>query len=707
MTLTGAPGVGKSRLALELAREAAEDDAGEASLAELAPVRDGALVPAAVAAALSVREVPGMSFADAVATCIGERPWLLVMDNCEHVLEACVELVDVLLATCPGLRVVATSREPLQLDGEKVWQVPTLLTPPQAEQPAVEALLDYASVRLFVERAAGIEPGFALNGYVAPAVAEICRRLDGIPLAIELAAARTPLLTPAEIARRLDHRFDLLTGGSSGLLSHHQTLESALDWSHELLSRGERALFRRLSVFLGGFDLEGCAAVCSGAGVEDSKVFTVLEALVAKSLVVAERGDESGVRYRLLETLRAFASERLEEAGETRERRESHARFYLHLAERAEPDLTGPDQQRWFTCLEAERANLGSALEWSLGHGRSEWALRLAGALVLFWRVRCHFSEGRDLLRAAVAAANGAAPRVRFKALWGAGFLTLMAGDPGGAIGLLEESLTLAQASGDLQGTARSLLLLGNCSQFGGPAGRTFELLDQSAALAREAGDAWCLSHALAVKGFGYANSDYLHAARPLFEECLVVAREAQDAEGLRAGLLGLGSVALSQGDWVLAQSLSEEAVSSAGEGDPYVKGIALENLGKLAVGQGEYARGREFLDEAVTLTREVGAEGLAEPLAARARVARVEGDRSQARQLLEEALPLTRSGAARIEMGELLAQEGKTSAARRLFEEALERARARDNRGQSARALHGLGELERAAGEIERAAIL
>lgn len=708
VTLTGAPGVGKSRLGLEVARELADGCDGGAWLVELAPLGDAALVPGAAAAALSVGEVPGRSFVDGIVARVGERRAVIVLDNCEHLIGACSELVVLLLAACPGLRIVATSREPLHVADETAWQVPTLSTPAQAELVDVEALMECAGVRLFVERAAAVEPGFALNSYLAPAVGEICRRLDGIPLAIELAAARIELLTPAEIAERLDDRFDLLTGGSRALLAHHQTLESALDWSHELLSPIERALFRRCSVFLGGFDLESCGAVCSGAGIEDSKVAAVLDALIAKSLIVADRGDESGVRYRQLETLRAFAGERLDEAGETRERRESHARFYLELAERAEPDLTGPDQERWFTRLEAERANLRSALDWSLGHGKSEWALRLAGALVLFWRVRCHFTEGRDLLRAAVAAGNCATPTLRSKALWGAGFMNSMAGDHESAIATLEESLTLARECGNLAGTARALLLLGNCSQYCGPADSAIGLLDQSAALACEARDSWCLSHALALAGFGYVGDGDLRAARPLFEECLRVAREAQDAQGIRLGLLGLANVAVDQGEWVLAESLWEEAAIMADElGEPYLKAIVLGNLGELAIGRGEIARARELLDEAVTVSREVGPAALTSSLADRAHLARAEDDRGYARRLLEQALALTRSCEALGGMGELLAEEGKTTAARRLFEEALEHARATEEKGAVAGALYRLGELARQESEIERAAIL
>lgn len=272
VTLTGPPGIGKSRLGLELADQLAAEDLDGAWLVELAPVRDAKLVPKALAAALSVQEVPGEGLTDTVVARIGGRRVLVVLDNCEHLVSACAEVVDRLLRGCPELRVLATSREPLSISGERVWQVPPLSVPGPDVLPVAERLMGFDAVSLFVERASAVQPAFVLHADAAPHVAEICRRLDGIPLAIELAAARVANLTPAEIARRLDDRFALLVRGSRNHVSRHHTLQAAVDWSHELLSSPERALLRRLSVFVGGFCLEGAEAVCAGGGSVRSSV---------------------------------------------------------------------------------------------------------------------------------------------------------------------------------------------------------------------------------------------------------------------------------------------------------------------------------------------------------------------------------------------------------------------------------------------------
>jgi len=710
VTLTGAPGIGKTRLALEVAG-APGGEAGEpTALVELAPIGDPALLARAVAAVLSVREVPGRTLTEALVACLRQRRLLVVLDNCEHLLGACAELVRALLSGCPQLRILTTSREPLAIAGERVWQVPPLPVPAPAEQPQPEALMSYDGVRLFVERAEAVQPGFVLSGEVAPAVSEITRRLDGIPLAIELAATRVAMLTPAEIARRLDDRFALLTKGARNGLPRHHTLRAALDWSHELLSSPERALLRRLSVFVGGFCLEAAEAVCADGEVQAPEVFELLAGLVSKSLMVSDTANSRG-RYRLLETIRLYAADRLEEASEAPGLGEAHARFYLALAERAEPQLTGPDQERWLERLDSERENLRFALRWSLGHRQIEWAQRLAGALVLFWRVRCYFGEGRELLETAVQASEGKAEAsaLRAKALWGLGFMALMAGDPQGARPALEQSLAAFRAAGDLQGSARALLVLGNTDVvLGDPSAP--KVLEESADLARKAGDCWCLAHALGLKGYAHMAHTDLPAARPQFEECVAVAREAQDKQGLRFGLIGLGRVAVKQGDYGSAESLLEQTLSIARElGEAYIETNALHDLGELALGKGDYPLARHLFEEAQAVLPEIPpVDTVVGPLLGLARVAHVEGDRAGARLLVDEALSTIPPPATSLpglhHLAELAAEDGDVERARRLFEEALEYAKKSADKWLTAQALHGLGRLTRAAGDDKRA---
>lgn len=707
ITLTGAPGVGKTRLA----RELAERHADPAAVAELAPVSDRALVHRTLASALSLSEVPGQDLWETIIAHLLRRPSLLVLDNCEHLRGACVEVVEALLFACPDLRILATSREPLRVTAETAWQVPPLSVPRPDEPPVPEQLMSYEAVNLFVERGRAVEPDFALNAYVAPALSEICRRLDGIPLAIELAAARAALLTPHEIAGRLNDRFSLLAGGRSSRPSRHQTLAAAIDWSHELLSAPERALLRRLSVFTRDFEPEACAHVCAGGDVDSEEVVELLESLVSKSLVVA---DVSGGRHGFLETIHAYAANRLEQSGEAPAVREAHARFYLGLAEQAEPKLSGPDETEWFECLESERSNIRSALEWSLGHGRSEWGLRLTGALVLFWRARCHFSEGRHLLEAAISANDGSSPVLVAKALWGAGFLALMAGESGSAVAQLEDSLVRFRKLQDAQGQARASLVLANAKRVSEiHDASVLSLLHESEALAREAGDSWCQTFALAEIGMEYTSHGNLAAARRAFADSVAISRETGDKLPLRFALLGLGRVALHQGEYSAAKlALTETMAVSAEAGDDYMSAAAAQDFALLAVRSGQYSRARDLLDRTLALLRKTRPAQLQLPLVARAWLARVEGEPAMCRHLLAEALTVAATSGddptpAILGMGELAMQDGDVRAARRYFEEALDRSRTLGTTSHVAQALDSLGELARAQGDTNRARLL
>ena len=709
VTLTGAPGIGKSRLAVELARQQAARYRHGARLAELAPITDPALVPGALASALSVTETPPQDLTDTLVAALRRRSLLLVLDNCEHVLGACAQVVELLLAGCSELSVITTSREALRLPGETVYQLPPLSVP-DPDEVSPDRLLGYDAVRLFVERATAAQPAFGFSPYVAESIAEISRRLDGMPLAIELAAARTTTFTPMEIAARLEDRFGLLRAGARSDLSPHRTLEASLDWSHDLLSEAEAALLRRLSVFRGGFSPQAVQAVCGGKGLKPHTLPDLLEGLVGRSLVVTA---PEQAHYRLLETIRAYAGERLDQAGETADMREAHARFYLSLAEEAEPALSGPDQVGWLERLEAERENLRAALEWSLGSGHGEVGVRLAGALVLFWRVRCHFSDGRDLLEAVLPASAAERPELRAKVLWGAGFLALMSGSADVAASRLEESLALARELGDAQGVARALLVLGNSRQHRGDP-RALSLLEESAAMAERAGDAWCLAHALGLAANEHVWLGELPVARPLLEECLAVARRAEDAQSLRLGLLGLGLVTLLQGEYDFAESLVREALDLLTQlGEDFGSALALQYLAELALLRGEYERAQELVERALALNPDVGPpEARLRPQLLQGRVAHALGDPGQARELLEDALSEigTRGGfadRALLWMGELAEGDGDSAAAQHLFEQALELGRARGSKIGIANALHALGRVVAGQGDLRRAGAL
>jgi predicted ATPase len=439
LTLTGAGGVGKTRLSLELGRSREAGYADGAVLVELDALADGALVPGAVAEALDLQALRGGAAAvlEALRAELESLELLLVLDNCEHLIGAAAALVDALLRSAPRLTVLATSRQPLRIPGEVVFRVPSLGIPDPDREEEADSLLRYEAVRLFVERASAVAPGFALDPETAPDVARICHRLDGLPLALELAAARVDALTPAALAGRLDDRFRLLRAGSRAAPTRQQTLEATLDWSHELLSPDERVLLRRLAVFSGSFLLEAAEEVCAGDGLESTQVVLLLADLVDKSLVAADdrRGER---RYRLLETIRSYAASRLADSGERSAVAVRHAAWVVRLVERLDAQLTG---------LEAERGNLRAALE-TLLEDDPEAALRLSAAVWPFWLRRIELPEARHWLGESLRRAQGVSPD-RIRALLGHAAIEFRSGDAGFGLAKLEEAIELARQLGD------------------------------------------------------------------------------------------------------------------------------------------------------------------------------------------------------------------------------------------------------------------
>jgi predicted ATPase/DNA-binding XRE family transcriptional regulator len=519
LTLIGAGGAGKTRLALRAAGAAPDRYPDGVWLVELAPLTDAMAVPRAVAAALGIGEDSDEHPVTRLQGTVRSRALLLVLDNCEHLLDACAGLADALLRAGPRVRILATSREALGIAGESSWRVPSLALPEDAPPASSDALLSSDAVQLFVERARAALPHFALTARNAQAVAQVCRRLDGLPLAIELAAARVRGLAVEQLAARLDQRFQLLTGGSRTALARQQTLRATVDWSYGLLDPDERRLFDRLSVFAGGFTLEWAESVCAGDGLVEDEVLDVLLRLVDKSLVAAEEGEGGELRYRLLETLRAYGQERLAAGGGTAALQARHARYYLALAERAERGMRGPGMTRWLDRLDPEYANLTAALDWSLPIARSPSdidpgdatiGLRLSGALWLFWFLRGHRWAGMQWMERALARAPEATP-ARAKALRNARHLSNEVGDYGRTLALLEEGLTLSRLVDERADLADTLCEAGACTrgeQVGFDIGhrgdyeRGSALLAEGLALAR--GGRPLADHVVPALGCGY-----------------------------------------------------------------------------------------------------------------------------------------------------------------------------------------------------------
>jgi predicted ATPase/DNA-binding SARP family transcriptional activator len=525
LTLTGGGGSGKTRLALEVGRDLVGAFPDGVWLVELAPLSEEALVPQAVAKAVKVPERPEHPLTEALVDDIRQKKLLLVLDNCEHLIEAAAPLADALLSSCPHLRVLTTSREALGVEGELMWRVDPLSVPsavPDAHRPFATTgeLARYEAVRLFVERAKLRSPRFELTKENAGAVVQICRHLEGMPLAIELAAARIRALSLEQIAQRLEDSLKLLRGDSRTAPQRHRTLRATLDWSYELLSERERVLFARLSVFAAGWTMEAAEALGSGKG----EVLDPLSRLVDKSLVTLEKGEHDGaVRYTMLEPVRQYAREKLREGGEEDAIQGRHAGFFLTLAEVAEPEMSGPEQETWLRRLEREHANLRGALAWALDPSdsseprehRTEVGLRLAGALGRFWGVYGP-DEGRGWLEKGLAMGRAAPKPTLAKVFYEAGWIELFQGNYERAIALLEEGLALFRQLGDRRGVATSLINLGFALLHLGDKERASALRQEVEALRGEPLDRWTLAWLTTFQGTT-SRTFGTHSSRPSY----------------------------------------------------------------------------------------------------------------------------------------------------------------------------------------------
>jgi predicted ATPase/class 3 adenylate cyclase len=561
VTLVGIGGCGKTRLALQASADALDAYSDGVWLVELAPLSEPSLVDQQLATVLGIREAVAAggsgpsTLTDRLVDYLASRRVLVLLDNCEHLVEACAGLAARLVGSCRELTMLATSREPLGVAGEVTFGVPPLAVVDSTDPGQVR---NVEAVRLFVDRAGLVDPGFGLTSENAPAVASVCRRLDGIPLAIELAAARTRSLSPQQLDARLGDRFRLLTGGSRTALPRHQTLQAAIDWSHRLLSGPEQVLFRRLAVFAGGCSLEAAEQVC--ANDDDLDVLLLVAALVDKSLLVH---DPAPGRYRMLETIRQFAWEQLREAGELKELRGRHRDWCLALAEAA--DLQGPAQPTWEARLAAEQDNFRAALEWEGPPGDDgATRLRLAGALREFWWSQAQGGEGRDWLERALQAGPDAPAAARATALVGAGLMAGEQGDQASAFAFIQQSLRLFESLGDRRGVAEALLGLGQVAMVRGRYGQARAALEQAVREARAAGDA----HLAALARNFIAWSIYLQgdpaSARPVYEQAREAWRSLGDQRGVANTTIAIGFCALGCGDHQEARSLVREGLQLA-----------------------------------------------------------------------------------------------------------------------------------------------
>jgi predicted ATPase/DNA-binding SARP family transcriptional activator/DNA-binding CsgD family transcriptional regulator len=611
LTLTGAGGSGKTRLALEVARDLVGAYPDGVWLVELAGLSDSELVPRAVAGALGVLERPGQPLTNTLAENLRVKSLLLVLDNCEHLADSVAHVLDTLLDSCPRLRVLATSREALGLAGEVVWQVPLLTVPETDRLPALEEMTRYEAVRLFVERARLRVPGFELTLENVPEVSNVCRKLEGIPLAIELAAARVGTLSAAQIAARLDDSLRLLTAGGRTTVPRQRTLRGTLDWSHELLSELERILFRRLSVFAGGWSLEAAELIVSKDGIHEGDVLDLLCGLVDKSLVVSEMAIAGGVRYGLLEPIHQYASEMLKESGEAKVVKSRHAQWCLALAEEAEPGLLGPEEATWLRRLEAEHDNLRAALSWSLGGGDTSLGLRMVAALRWFWNAGGYYSEGATWIERALAKSGAAYPTARAGALIGLGRILSRRGDFVRAEEHLKEALSLCKELGDRRRVAEALNVLGWATFFEGEnIAQAKALLEESLAAARESGNTGVIPSVLnSLASIALENRDF-ELARELWGEALLLNWDRGRASLTSRILLNSGYTELAMGNRERAADLIKDALALGRElGDKYVVAGCLLSLGIAATLRDEPKRAERLIKEGLAINLELEGE--------------------------------------------------------------------------------------------------
>lgn len=711
VTLTGPTGIGKTRLALEVAGRTHGAYPNGVWLVELAPLGEPDRVPQAVASALGLDPEPGRDTIEALVARLRTASSLVVLDNAEHVLDACGALVDRLLAECPSVRVLASSQRPLAVPGERRVAVPPLSLLDPALPASVEEALESEAVALFCVRAAAAHAGFTPTDEMLPYVAEICDRLDGIPLAIELAGARVSALGPADIAERLAGRFGVLTGGPPTADARHQSLQAALDWSYELLTPEEATLFRRLSVFAGGATLHAVEEVCTGMGAPRDDAVDLLTSLISKSLVMADV-TRARARYRLLETVRAYACDRLEAEGEAAAVRARHAAWAVSLVERAWHQV-GPDDQRfWTDALEADHDNIRAALEWAFAH-QPPVALRLAAALTPFWTTRGYLQEGQEWLRRAIEI-SGARRGLRARALYGFALLATMRGEVAVARPVAEESLALVRDGQLRRAEIPALNLLGLISIFTQDPLAAKPVLEESMAKARAEGDPESLIESLALFGRVHLFLGDIDAARRVFEECVALTDPGRD-KGTDA-LIGMGWTALAAGQLHRAQELFERALELLRQaGDRFETALVLSFLGELAWTRGSLAEATALLDEGRALALAMGAPfPLSRCLYASAKVASGQDDAATAEKLAHEAhevadrarLPYALARALHVR-GDLRRASGDPEGARALYQEALTVARANADAVGCAASLYRLARLSRSSGADDEAVAL
>ncbi len=603
VTLIGAGGIGKTRLSQQVATQLIGEYVNGVWLVELASVNDPALVPQTVSTVFGIQQGTNRALIETLIHVLRAKTTLLILDNCEHLLDACAGLADKLLKNCPNLKILATSREALGVIGEALYQVPSLTIPDIQQIVSIEKLNGYESIRLFDERAQLVQMDFALTTANASSVAQICHRLDGIPLAIELAAVRVQVFSAEQIATQLNECFHVLTDGSRTALPRHQTLQASIDWSWHLLYDSEQTLLRRLSVFAGGFTLEAAGQACAGNGIETRQVLGLISQLVTKSLVVVNQDSGSEKRYRLLETIRQYAHEKLVESSEEENIRTQHLKYYLQLSEQAEPALKGHLQMEWYARLNGERDNIRAALGWA-DKTDVEAGLFISGRLWRFWE-DVDLREGEDWLRKFLTNPKSQnQSHARAKALYAYGIILYLTSQYALLGETAEECLAIYRTLGDQHGEIDGLIVSARF-RFATNDMTFMEFVQQALVLSETLGDIWRSAFALGHLGWGSGN-DYPKRIY-YFKEAVSLFRKAGDLRELQEYLGTLGNFEMLGGDFESAQEHLDEAMQLSQ--NPYYKGAMhfLSALGRIESVKGNFERARTLLEKSIADTMELG----------------------------------------------------------------------------------------------------
>jgi predicted ATPase/DNA-binding CsgD family transcriptional regulator len=611
LTITGPGGSGKTRLAAEVARQLEDDYKDGIFWIDLVALTDETKVPQTIAGVVGILEQPGFSHEEALTEFIANKTLLLVLDNCEHLIAACAQLADALMRACPRLRIMVTSLEQLALSGEVTWLMPPLSMPVD-EQFATTEASQYEAVMLFLDRALSVMPDFALTDENATVIGHICRRLDGMPLAIELAASRVNVLAVPQIANRLDDRFSLLMARERiAVQPRHQTLQATIDWSYSLLNVNERICLHRLAVFQSGCTLESAEAICAGGPIGEQDVLAILSSLVAKSLVIADTAVREHARYRLLETIRLYAFDRLAEAGEQRQLRDRHLRFFLELAERASPELVGANQHAWFTELAEEHDEFRAALSWALASEQIDTGLRIVVALSFgqFWNKQGALKEGLLWLERLLERTTESTPLpVHTIGAVHASLLAGMALDADASLKYGQLALRLAGTAGDATLLAYAHAGIFTAYRAAGNHELAYEFGEKTLALSRDAGDSHFVGMGLMSLAMEAIELGYYDTARRQLDESLANALEMGDQYRVGYTYQEMGELAYCQGEYGRALAAYEQSLSWFDQTDAELDAVRLlNNIGLTLLHLGDERGAKKRIEDSLSLNRKLG----------------------------------------------------------------------------------------------------